>query len=826
MHLNFDAKDLQTFQSRTWTGVYNPDLCFVSTDENGNALPAVRNVYHQLPKSQHRPVFLQVGIQIPMLQSLPVPRWNFKKANWKKYRESVDRNIRWFKPSVENFDRFAGVIIGAAKRTIPRGYRKKYIPTWSHQCEELWKEYTRTGDVNIGTRILKTLNEERKERWKTLVEGMDFKHSSRKAWDLLRKLGDGNLNVNVANTIKPNSIATRIVASSMLPVSKKKMKKVDRQLRFLKKKLKQSPFGYPVTITEVNTAITSMKPGKASGVDGLFPEFFINLGPKARIWLAIFFTDCYNKSRTPAIWNKALVRAVLKPGKPKDKPESYRPISLLCVCYKLLERIIYNRITIKVHSHVPIEQAGFTPNRGCCDQVLALTTHIEAGFEDKIKTALVLVDLSSAFDTVWRKRVLYKLAKIIRCKKTVDLITSMISNRILQVTIGGRKSSMRRMNNGLPQGAVLSSLLFILYTSDMSETISRKFLLADDLALAAQYKYNSLSERFVVAVLNRDLKKLEEYYASERLLPNPEKTEVSTFHLSNATARRTIDVQFCGSTVKYNPVPKYLGIPIDRSLTYNQHATKLCAKLRTRCNIIQKLASTSWAASAEILRTSSLALVYSTAEYCCPVWGHSSHAKRVDTTINNCLRTITGCIKSTPVPWLSVLANIPPPNIRRDAALAREARKTFENVDLPIHFDLSNRHGTRFSSRKPFWVKVNEIDYEHYDTKERWTGEWNESNLVNSNLVHDPNERLPGFELNRKDWLQLNRIRSNHGRCNALLHKWDPGISPTCDCGYQMQTIHHIVNDCPYRRFDGGIEKLFTVEDDALRWLNELDIIL
>lgn len=94
---------------------------------------------------------------------------------------------------------------------------------------------------------------------------------------------------------------------------------------------------------------------------------------------------------------------------------------------------------------------------------------------------------------------------------------------------------------------------------------------------------------------------------------------------------------------------------------------------------------------------------------------------------------------------------------------------------------------------------------------QQWINEWDELNLTNSQLVQDPNERLPGFELNRKDWLQLNRVRSNHGRCKSLLHKWDPGISPACDCGNQMQTIHHIVNDCPNRRFDGGLANLFMM---------------
>lgn len=698
LHLTFDAKDPQTFQSRNWDGVYNPDLCFVSTDENGNALPAIRSVYHCFSRSQHRTVFLEVGIQIPMIHSVPLPRWNFKKANWIQFQESVDKNVRWFKPQLENFKRFSGVITAAAKRSIPRGYRKNYIPTWSPECENLWTEYQSTGDIETGTKILRTLNKERKERWKTMVENLDFKHSSRKAWDLLKKLSGETLNVNTAVTVNPNLIAHRLISASKMTVKRELANRIKRQLKSTKKKIRESPFGGNVTLNELNTAIETLKPGKASGVDGLFSEFFVHLGENARKWLAKFYSRCYCNPKFPKTWKMALVRAALKPGKPKDEAESYRPISLLCIAFNLLERIVYNRIAELVHKHIPIDQAGFTPNRSCCDQVLALTTHIEAGLQDKKKTAVVLVDLSSAFDTVWKNALILKLAKIIKCKKTINLVTAMLSNRMFQVSIGGRKSRTRRLNSGLAQGGVLSPLLFILYISDLPRTMSRKFIFADDLALAIQYGYDELSEKFAVAALNKDLDKLAEYYAAQRLRANPTKTEVSTFHLSNRNANRTISVTFCGKPVKYNPTPKYLGMKLDRSLTYKPHLHGLRMKLKTRCNIIQKLAGSSWGSSAATLRTSALSLVYSTAEYCCPVWSHSTHVKKVDTTINSCLRLITGTIKSTPLLWLPVLANILPSSIRRNGALAREAKKIYSNLDLPTYgLDEPNRRSTGVS---------------------------------------------------------------------------------------------------------------------------------
>src|SRR3978361_957191 len=86
-------------------------------------------------------------------------------------------------------------------------------------------------------------------------------------------------------------------------------------------------------------------------------------------------------------------------------------------------------------------------------------------------------------------------------------------------------------------------------------------------------------------------------------------------------------------------------------------------KLKTRNNIIYKLAGTTWGANANTLRTSALALVYSTAEYCCPVWKNSNHVSKVDTQLNTTMRIITGTISSTPTIWLPVLSIIVPANI-------------------------------------------------------------------------------------------------------------------------------------------------------------------
>jgi len=166
--------------------------------------------------------------------------------------------------------------------------------------------------------------------------------------------------------------------------------------------------------------------------------------------------------------------------------KSYKPISLLSTCYKLLERLIYNRISEEIDKIISQEQAGFRPHRNCCDQVLALTTHIENGYNNKQKTAVAFIDLSSAYDTVWRKGLLSKFLDVFPCKTLYTLLNNMLSNRKIIVYIGEGKSKMRLLNNGLPQSSVLAPLLFNLYTKDLSLTSSRKFIYADDIAFASQ----------------------------------------------------------------------------------------------------------------------------------------------------------------------------------------------------------------------------------------------------------------------------------------------------------------------------------------------------
>jgi hypothetical protein len=543
------------------------------------------------------------------------------------------------------------------------------------------------------------------------------------------------------------------------------------------------------------------------------------MGPTARLWMAKLFTSCLEKGSIPKEWKEAKITAILKPNKQPEDPKSYRPISLLSTMYKLLERVLLRRMKSKVDSKIPMEQAGFREGRNCCDQVLALTTHIEAGFQRGQKTVAAFLDLSAAYDTVWLKALIPKIYETTQCPYTTRLIKSMLSNRSFRVYMGKDISKTFYPRNGLPQGSVLSPLLFIIYTSDLPNTQSRKFIYADDIAITCQ---DNILEN-AAETLTQDLKAMEKYFNTWKLKPNPQKTVVTSFHLNNKQAKEEVDVFFAGSRLQNEPNPKYLGVTLDRALTYKKHLQNLRQKAKSRVNILHKLAGTTWGCDAKTLKTAGIGLVYSAAEYCAPVWFQSAHTKIIDTQLNETMRIISGTLKPTPVPWLSVLSNITPPNIRREEAFRHEVLKVIANKNLPIHLDVDNPPKNRLKSRHPYWIAAAEsLDSQIED---KWREFWQSSSVKNQDLIQDPTKEQPGFSLPRKLWCKVNRIRCDVGCTASNLHKWGWVDSPSCTCG-MVQTIDHLINECPTHAFNGRIQDIHDLTDEAILWLRALDIRL
>ena len=167
---------------------------------------------------------------------------------------------------------------------------------------------------------------------------------------------------------------------------------------------------------------------------------------------------------------------------------------------------------------------------------------------------------------------------------------------------------------------------------------------------------------------------------------------MTAFHLNTKEAHRQLQINLDGSPLPYNPTPTYLGVKLDRQLTYRQHLELVCAKVSSRNNLLRRLAGTSWGTRTPTLRTTALALVYSAAEYAAPAWCRSSHTKKLDTTLNDTLRIITGCLRPTPTEMLPVLSGIAPATIRREHHTYKLVNKASLDNEHLLHNIVQDSH--------------------------------------------------------------------------------------------------------------------------------------
>ena len=194
--------------------------------------------------------------------------------------------------------------------------------------------------------------------------------------------------------------------------------------------------------------------------------------------------------------------------------------------------------------------------------------------------------------------------------------------------------------------------------------------------------------------LSQDMSTLSAYLQTWRLKLSHTKTVTAAFHLNNREAKRELKAYNNGRLLPFCPTPTYLGVKLDRPLTFRHHLVALRKKLSSRVILPRRLLGSGWGAGAKTLRIATLSLVYSTAEYCAPVWCRSAHTRLIDSVLNDALRIVTGCLRPTPTDHLPVLSGIQPAELRRLGATLSLAYRGSLDPDHILHGLLSGSSDT------------------------------------------------------------------------------------------------------------------------------------
>ncbi|KAJ8371111.1 hypothetical protein SKAU_G00111390 [Synaphobranchus kaupii] len=433
------------------------------------------------------------------------------------------------------------------------------------------------------------------------------------------------------------------------------------------------------------------------------------------------------------------------------------------------------------------------------------------------------IDLTAAYDTVQHRAMIRKLLDMTGDLDLCQVIKSLLNNRRFFVQLNDKKSKWKAQKNGLPQGSVLAPLLFNIYTNDQPlPPQCRRFIYADDLCITTQQE----SFHKIEPVLESALQEMSTYYNNNHLKPNPSKTQLCSFHLKNRDAGKELNISWDGHKLLNHPHPVYLGVTLDRTLSFKTHLQNTKAKVNTRNNILRKLVNSKWGADPPTIRATALALCFSTAEYACSSWSRTHHTKLVDTALNDTCRIITGCIKTTPVPCLYALAGIAPPHTRRSIVARDERRAQESDMRHPLYGHTAPP--SRLKSRASFLHTVPPLQ----STKETawtniWRVEWHQLNTRAQEWMErgiTPTECLAsGHDLPWPTWKTLNRLRVEQGRCKALLKTWNYHTEDTCGCG-AVQTMSHLLecDDAPQCSPQDLAEPTPSAVSCARYWQNDI----
>ena len=353
-----------------------------------------------------------------------------------------------------------------------------------------------------------------------------------------------------------------------------------------------------VTRGEVILAIRDTRADAAPGPDGIPARVFKKCMMTLLPWLVWVFQGSLVCGHYPLAWRTAKVIALRKPGKASyATPRSYRPISLLPVMGKLLERLVNRRLMRQLESRCLLSpyQFGFRAGR---DTLMACDRLVEdavSAFRRRLQVQVVALDIKSAFDTVWQAGLVHKLQRMGVSGYLLSWVRGFLTDRVSVLEVGTARVEVRP-ECGVPQGSPISSTLFLVYIDDLLRIQHRirevRFqAFADDNVLWA---VGNFRDGVVHRGLQLALEATGRWAAFWRIELSVSKCESILLRDRRISIRRTFQPRLCGQVIPAVEVLRYLGVWFDRCLTWGQQVHEATSAARQRLWALRRCLGRDW----------------------------------------------------------------------------------------------------------------------------------------------------------------------------------------------------------------------------------------
>lgn len=527
--------------------------------------------------------------------------WNLRRANWDNYQELITCELEKLKPIPNDINQaikqFTDAITYSAEKAV--GYThpaqtRKIVPWWNEQCGEVvnnskkaFNRYKkqRTIENLIEFKKLRaisrrTINQQKKQSWNEYVSSINSETPIQDVWNKIARI-KGNTRktkgIRIINTASGKHLTTdQEIADALAETLAKNSSDSNYTKQFLLYKNAQEAqptqetqtnekchaLNLPISLGELQKALQQCQ-NSSPGPDNIPYALLKNLTLSAKEHLLELYNTIWNNKHFPTIWQEAVVIPILKPNKDQTDTLSYRPISLTCTMCKLIEKIVNERLTwyLDLNNLLSNSQNGFRTNRSTIDNIMYLQDEILSAFSMRQQLSAVFFDLEKAYDTTWRWNIVNTLIDWGLHGNILQFIQNFLSNRHFQVLTNGILSSRQKLENGVPQGSVLSVTLFLVGVNDImkqTQTPVTAAIYADDLVLMCRGK----NPRSTTQILQKSIDQLHQWMLKTGFKFSASKTKVIHF-CRNFSGPKPNNLQLNSQKLTEVDTINYLGLHFD-----------------------------------------------------------------------------------------------------------------------------------------------------------------------------------------------------------------------------------------------------------------------